>query len=55
VGFVPTVAAFIAFLLWMLSALRWWAVLAAGLLGSTAVFLFFTRLLGIRLPAGPWM
>jgi putative tricarboxylic transport membrane protein len=54
-GFVPTVAAFIAFLLWMLSSLRWWAALAAGVVGSATVFLFFSRLLGIRLPAGPWM
>lgn len=52
VGFVPTMAVFLAVLFGALAAMRWWVAALAGAAASFAVWFCFDRLLGLGLPAG---
>ena len=51
-GFVPTVAAFLAVLFGVLARLVWWKAALAGGAASAALWLAFDKGLGLALPAG---
>jgi putative tricarboxylic transport membrane protein len=52
VGFVPTMAVFLAVLFGVLASMPWWRAAFAGCVASIAVWFWFERLLGLGLPAG---
>jgi putative tricarboxylic transport membrane protein len=52
VGFVPTMAIFLAVLFGMLASMPWWRAALAGCVASVAVWFVFERLLGLGLPVG---
>jgi putative tricarboxylic transport membrane protein len=51
-GFVPTMAVFLAVLFGVLASMRWWRAALAGGVASIAVWFVFERLLGLGLPVG---
>ncbi len=51
-GFVATVAAFLAVLFAVLAGLRWWTAALAGCAASLALWLMFDKALGLALPPG---
>jgi putative tricarboxylic transport membrane protein len=51
-GFVPTMAVFLAVLFGVLAGMRWWVAALAGCVASVAVWFVFNYLLGLGLPAG---
>jgi putative tricarboxylic transport membrane protein len=51
-GFVPTIAIFLAVLFGVLAGMRWWAAAIAGCGASVALWLVFDYLLGLGLPTG---
>lgn len=53
-GFIPTIAAFLAVLFGVLAQAPWWRAALYGSGASVALFLVFDRALGLGLPVGVW-
>lgn len=53
-GFIATVAAFLAVLFGVLAGTAWWRAALYGIVASLALYGVFDRGLGLGLPAGPW-
>jgi hypothetical protein len=54
-GSIVMIALFVAFLLKILSHLRWYACILWGIAAAISAYLFFDPLLGIQLPRARWL